>query len=1145
MEGLKNKCRNEDFVNEIKNTHIVGLTETWLRAGDERAIEGYTLIVSRYQNRRASKGRFPGGVAVYARNDIAPNVKSIDDTSACWIRVCCGSTVNVGFFYRQPSDSILSDPNFFMKVGSDVELVRSRHEGEAIIMLGDMNGRTAALTGIESKVKGRECDEVAALECVIPYRVSKDTKVNKYGKELLRFSEEFDFFIINGTTPGDGHGEFTFVSHNGPSVIDYALVCTNGLSYVDDFRVLSSSLAQHFPIELLLSDPSLLPPPSQTREAEADGRGANQDTTVQLKKLRVKGDDDTRDAIKTRAASMVTLFLANILAVLSGGPQKLRDSIPSCVLAPVQSCWSAADVLHEFMRTLVAEKPKRSKDRSNTQTTWFTATCLELKGAMNRALRWFRADSSRLQFYLETRKEYKDEVSRAWKDYNKTIEDKIKEAHRSGDARTLFGEIKKHMRRNNPRKAQEIPGDSWLGHFKSILSMATASKQDWVDNGTRGEHNDTLDGKITKREIGHAIDRLKTGKAPGVWGIPNILIKYCKDSLVSLLDPVFNGIMSSGAYPREWVIALIHPIHKGKGSTLDPGNYRGISLLPSLGKLLSKILSDRFTNWLVENNQDTDYQAGFKKSYSTTDQIFILNTLVSKTLSRRSGQLYCCFVDFKRAFDSVSRQALLYKLREAGVNNKFYEVLNSMYQNATFCIKDGKGARTAERPYTAGVFQGDILSPKLFTFFIKDIIDQLGTVNHHAPSLGEQEVHSLLFADDLVLISRTKIGLQRQLDKLQDYCRTWGLEVNEAKSMALVFRQTGKKHKIDKWYYAGKELKTVSDFRYLGMVFTANGTFITHVKSMLANARRALQQLLGFRWRFQGISVRTLTMLFDALVKPISLYGAEVYAPQLFSKASVQDLDVCHNKWCRAVLGVPVGTKTEGPLWELGRSKISTMSIICSLKYFFKLGAAPRNRLVFLALQEQRRLTAAGKRCWGSGIKVFLDFAGLGHLWSREVSEGENTKRLVKIVKERYLDIDHSELLSRMRSSKLLKDYATLKKDKRMSNYLSSVSEFGKRRSCSLFRLNCIWSLPIKRTTTDALRYECSRCSATFPKASTWSHFLYHCRRLPKCTLVCKPDPSSEKIFRFLGSPRTDESATARVCDRIFEVLSHPLAKRE
>jgi hypothetical protein len=1027
---------------------------------------------------------------------------------------------------------------------SDLNAISAERGVEPTFFMGDMNARTAELLGNnDCLIFGKDHEAIDSLESPSFVRKSKDTQINAYGKQMLQFCQDHDFEIVNGTSRADTEGEFTFASHQGKSVIDYALCCPLGREIISEFEVSVATLSHHFPIRISFC-PSFFSPlssPGGGEEAAEDcgsTAAGDQRALIPLPKVVMEDDEDTRNRIQARLESRTEMFQHGVTGVLSGCVL-LADSVslPETIRAFTRPCLAVAvSLVHMLLSTLVPCKKSSASEKHYKREGWFTSKCQDLKTVMIRALRFFRrhSDNRNLDRYLEAKQEYKEEVDRAWKHYNRDIENCIIRAHRERDSRSLFREVKKRLGLGlGKSNTSSISPASWLGYFRTVLSSKTLERAEWEDDGQRTSECDILDRPFTKREIAKAIDQLKIRKAPGVWGIPNLLLRICKDPLLSILEPLFNYILEYGKYPQEWAIALIQPIFKGKGSVSDPSNYRGISLLPNLGKLCTRILNQRFTNWLEENDEDTDFQAGFKKNYSTMDQCFVLNTIVSKTLSRKGGRLMCAFIDFKRAFDSLSRQALLYKLREAGVNGKFYSVLKSMYEGATFAVRHGKDHRTGEEPYTAGVFQGDQLSPKLFTFFIRDLVDELGSVVHHAPELQGRPVNCLLYADDLAILSVTKIGLQRQLNKLKEYCAKWGLEVNVDKSKVVVFRESGRLTSNDVFWYGSGKLEVVKHFKYLGMIFSSNGTFNKHVEGLASKVRRSLLSLVKFRWRFRELPAQTLLMLFDTLLKPVILYGAEVFISQLLSKTAERQLDIGHSNWCRTVLGVPRGTPSAGVLWELGRPMVSRVAVIRSLKFFFRLSVAKRDRLIYLALLEQKALVEKGKHCWGRGIKTFLDDAGLCYLWDSRFSVGEVVKKECSIVKQRILDICAAETAEALASSLQLKEYGNW--NKRMGPHdVYNVLDLNRRQALSIFRLNCVYSLPIRKVVQSTEEYECQLCLTAFPKSKVWHHFLYTCRRLPKCSLVSRVDPRSSHAFDLSSS--TSENAE-KFRDRIFEVI--------
>ena len=192
-------------------------------------------------------------------------------------------------------------------------------------------------------------------------------------------------------------------------------------------------------------------------------------------------------------------------------------------------------------------------------------------------------------------------------------------------------------------------------------------------------------------------------------------------------------------------------------------------------------------------------QAGVRKNQRTSDQIFILKTIIDKYIHKngKGNKLYTCFIDFRKAFDTVRHEVLLLKLQRAGINGKVYELIKSMYQNSISRVKC-KHTLTDFIEIKQGVHRGSVLSPLLFNIFINDIGTTLLTEG--APIVYDSKVNHLLYADDLVLMSTTEEGLQSNIDMVNEYCTKWGLAINTDKSKVMTFSKTGRMLKDRFWY---------------------------------------------------------------------------------------------------------------------------------------------------------------------------------------------------------------------------------------------------------------------------------------------------------------------------------------------------------
>ena len=149
----------------------------------------------------------------------------------------------------------------------------------------------------------------------------------------------------------------------------------------------------------------------------------------------------------------------------------------------------------------------------------------------------------------------------------------------------------------------------------------------------------------------------------------------------------FNKLFKGGSFPIEWTKAIIVPLHK-KGDPIDMANYRGISLLSVLGKVFTFTLNKRLTEWTESNDVLSDAQAGFRKTYSTTDHIYTLYACIEKYMLW-NGKFYVAYVDFSKAIDTVQHPILWNILLRAGVKGRVIRILKSMYSTIKACVRCG------------------------------------------------------------------------------------------------------------------------------------------------------------------------------------------------------------------------------------------------------------------------------------------------------------------------------------------------------------------------------------------------------------------------------------------------------------------------
>ena len=205
------------------------------------------------------------------------------------------------------------------------------------------------------------------------------------------------------------------------------------------------------------------------------------------------------------------------------------------------------------------------------------------------------------------------------------------------------------------------------GHYMKLLQKQTVcnSFSNKKIKLTNKLNLDQLNKPFDFEEIKQGIKRLKTKKAPGIDCISSEMIN---NALLSKITKLFNIILDSGYYAETWNHGLIHSIHKN-GSKMDPLNYRGITLLSSLGKLFSSLIYNCIENEIESKDILSPSQAGFRKNYRTTDHIFTLFSLIKKAISK-GKYLYNCIVDFRKAYDSNMPKTPAVQIRGNRIHRK-------------------------------------------------------------------------------------------------------------------------------------------------------------------------------------------------------------------------------------------------------------------------------------------------------------------------------------------------------------------------------------------------------------------------------------------------------------------------------------------
>ena len=203
-------------------------------------------------------------------------------------------------------------------------------------------------------------------------------------------------------------------------------------------------------------------------------------------------------------------------------------------------------------------------------------------------------------------------------------------------------------------------------------------------------------------------------------------------------------------------------------------------MIDIFNKILTDMMYKRLYSWAEEFDKIDETQAGFRKEYSTVDNLFTLLAMGQKYLSKRGGRFYCLFVDFSKAFDRVNHTELINSLIRKGEHGKFLNLLIAMYSQLCTCVKLDNHKCSSQFRCNIGTRQGCKLSTILFTLFLNDLIDELkgSGISGIQVSIDASEVLAIFYADDMASVSDTVRGLQAQIRIIANFCQRTGMRVN-------------------------------------------------------------------------------------------------------------------------------------------------------------------------------------------------------------------------------------------------------------------------------------------------------------------------------------------------------------------------------
>lgn len=1024
------------------------------------------------KNRKKSRHK-SGGIGIYVSDTFFPHVKVVDTdyNNSLWLLIddtVIGFKFLLGIVYIPPESSNYSNINLFDSLEDEIiSLSTTPNNRIPVCICGDLNAWSGEINDYVNVDNdslpnfGLNNDHIRDnLKCIESLdaldihltRKSMHKKTNNYGYRLVDLCKNTNLFIANGRFENNATAHFTC---NQSSVVDYFImspeILTNVYKFeVKDFDPMYSDVHNQIMVTL-----------SKKTTNRLNGGDINRPTTCTIENNGIPNTKITRPKINTNHKSDLcdNIDLNNVNSILAD-LDSFIDNIN------IVNSNNINDISHSITNLLINSAKtsgcytKTNNDKNYNQSTkfkkpWFNTKCFKIRNKYRNAKTNYNKTKS---LYNKNKmkllsSQYKKLLKKCRQNYYADLSTKLRK-FKSSNPKQFWKIITNNKQNSNDIKANFA---DLVNHFKDLNNSDT--NDILPDSPTIPDSY--LNNDFTEEEVTCAVNKIKRNKSCGIDGIVNEFLIDTSDIIIPMLTKFFNIIINTGITPDDWGIAIITPIFKNKGSPENPDNYRGISILSCISKLFTLIINDRLTSFVDDLGILGENQAGFRPSYSTTDHMFSLKCIIDIYTQFKKKKLYCAFIDYQKAFDTINRNKLWLKLISNGISGKILKIIHNLYSKAKSCVKHSNGNLSKFFPSLSGVRQGDNLSPLLFALYLNDLENDLCQNYKGLSTISEMiekeidfddiviylKLVTLLYADDTIIFAESEIDLQTALNTLDNYCKKWDLNVNINKSKIIVFSR-GKIRNLPKFTFNNIDLEVVFEYKYLGIIFNYNGNFSKAKKLLYDQGTRAMYALIT-KARNLNLPIDIQLQLFDTLVVPILLYGCEIWG---YENNAI--LDKLHLKFCKMILNVNRSTPTCMVLGELGRFPLHVFINSRIVNFWSRLVSNSITRTssilyrLMYSLNEKNKFNSK----WISHVKNILDLSGFSYVWYQQIVTNVQSFKYTMI--QRLKDQFSQNWLSEIWNSNSCINYRIFKHSHNFENYLTALPRADAITLCK-FRTSC------------------------------------------------------------------------------------------
>lgn len=534
------------------------------------------------------------------------------------------------------------------------------------------------------------------------------------------------------------------------------------------------------------------------------------------------------------------------------------------------NCNDLVDVLYDVLFTGFQQFVPLAKRSLTSHPPWYNRQLLHLKYLKNKAHKKYKRSSklSDKSAYCSLRRSFSSKQSSLYRNY---INDIQSDLTRDPSKFWQFVNLKRKVSgypsgmsyKDKTAISTQETCDLFASFFESVYTVHSTDDRSLPCFGLSsvldiGSINLIID------DVLFGLNALDANKGSGPDHIPPLFLKNCSDELAKPLLFIFQKSLLLGQFPCRWKTSYITPVFKS-GSRKNIENYRGIAILPTLGKLFESIVCNSITNdvkRIVSINQH-----GFTSGRSTTTNLLEFSNIAIGVLES-GAQVDVVYTDFSKAFDRVHHKFLVAKLSELGFHSSILQWLQSYLIGRYQYIKIN-GFNSSSFKVHSGVPQGSHLGPLLFNLFINDVVNVFDSSK------------CLLYADDIKIFGAVRSvddvsRIQLDIDRLTAWCDLNCLSLNVSKCKSVSYHRT-RNPIISSYNINDIVLDKLDGIKDLGVFFDHKLTFVRHIEIITSKA----YSMLGFVMRIcnEFTCPKAFKSLYFAYVRSQLEYCSSIWFP--------------------------------------------------------------------------------------------------------------------------------------------------------------------------------------------------------------------------------------------------------------------------